>query len=1501
MPRGGGEADKLGNHYEWVWTVDALINLHRGRYCEMEIESFSQDSAGVEFHAKTESGLVEFHSVKRQTQLSEWTISALTAPSPSTGRSILGDLAEKLDRHPSGRLKFISATGANYLRELVDRARNVEDAAEFRSVLSAKLSNQFNTMVRNLAPGNDAYCLSVLKTLEDIPRGHDDLIRSVDQRIDEYFQLDSHAAMSPANLRLALAEFAVRSLGRKLKSADVREHVQFLGYGVRDWKNNKGIRDLQNSTNEAYRTVAEAELINGGLIARCETAIILGHLARSHCRGVLVKAPAGFGKSCVMAQVVTGLAEKGVECLCIRMDNFQPCQTTRQVGKQLDLPDSPARVLAGIADGEACVLVIDQLDAMSLVSGRHSSMWDVFQRLLMEVGDYPNMHLLLACRDFDLEHDSRLRGLANKFSGFEQVTVEKLTREQIENSVAFAGHSTTGLSDKQHEILSCPFHLLLFLEGDPTKPFSTSLDLYNEFWDRKRYKLKERLGREAAWDDVIEHLTQRMSDDQLLFAPRVVVDKFPDDVKGMVSEHVLVRSGESLRFFHESFFDYAFARQFCRSRESVVNLLESSEQHLFRRSQVRQILAFRRGSDRQRYLADLQELLASEHVRFHIKRMVASKLGQIADPQLDEWQIIEPYFLETDLSRYVSAACRGHVGWFDVLNDHGYLKKWLASDDATWNNAATWILEATDLHDQRSEQIAALIAPYRGKDGDWKKRLQRIMSWGIAHKSTAMSELYFAMIRDGLYDDYQSPISGDSDFWTQHHNAEKESPRFLIDVLAVWLEKTVRECDDGESPNFMDRCKLNHSHSGSMIVAKAGKDEPAYFAQRILPIVRDVVLNSLEATRKDGRDRAWPYITNRSDFFDINDATLDRLAASLGYVAKEDPKLLRGITKGMTATCSKTFAYLLFRAWAENAKEFANECAEYIVQDVRRLNVGSAGKISCMVLTAISPHCSNKNLAAIESFVHGYCDEYERRNPQIRGRDELYLLRCLDSARISKSTAMRIETLERKFPGLPKMLSSSVEPFEWSTEKSSIPDGRAPLLADEHWNSAMRKYPGSRPLGAQLREATRADRIRFTQLALRMDDDLHPDFFTEILHGLSGRFCNVKPEQKEREALQQQRVPLALLEKVLARIHQLPARPCGSAIVTTIGDFAKRKFSKSTLDILCYYAINDPSPLPSDTAADFGDNSLIGLAINTVRGQAAIAISHLLFADDTRYDELKPTLEKLVCDASMAVRAAAIDAVSPVLNFDSKSAIELFKTACYGNPEIASVHTWTRFCSFAVRKSPDAILPLVEEAFRSDIPKSVKNATTLIAHADLCDIDTGTLLREARDGTDDMRRKLASAYGHNIDNEHVGTKCQKLLVAFYDDPSEEVRQRVGMAFSGLSGDFLREHESSLFAFIASKSFETNPESLLRSMEQSSVELPEVTCAAAERVLSFLGEAGTHIAYHGSMIARSISKLVVRQYEQTKSEAMKVRCLDLIDEMERVGYMGISEELSRLER
>ena len=52
------------------------------------------------------------------------------------------------------------------------------------------------------------------------------------------------------------------------------------------------------------------------------------------------------------------------------------------VGQQLGLPDSPVNVLAAIAQGQDCMLVIDQLDATSLASGRNPQFFDCINEIL---------------------------------------------------------------------------------------------------------------------------------------------------------------------------------------------------------------------------------------------------------------------------------------------------------------------------------------------------------------------------------------------------------------------------------------------------------------------------------------------------------------------------------------------------------------------------------------------------------------------------------------------------------------------------------------------------------------------------------------------------------------------------------------------------------------------------------------------------------------------------------------------------------------------------------------------------------------------------------------------------------------------------------------------------------------------------------------------------------------------------------------------------------------
>ena len=585
-----------------------------------------------------------------------------------------------------------------------------------------------------LCDGDEQFAFAALKALEVVPRGHKDLLRSVEQRIEELFYRTDAAPLNPGDVRRMVAEFILGNLGPPLDTGRIRDLFHTNGIGIRDWKTDPTIQDTVARINKRYLAITETELINSAQIPRDEAIQIFSAISDPGSNGALLVAPGGFGKSCVLAQCLSQLSASGIPFLCLRMDSLQLCSTTRQLGQQLDLPASPAVALAGIADNAPSVLVVDQLDAMSLVSGRNPKMWEVFRELCEEVRSYPQMKMILACRDFDLNHDHRLRGLADSQSGYTKITLGKLSEAEIRKALEAAGIGQLPRNDRQLEILRIPFHLLLFLQGDPSHGFSSVGELYDRYWDRKRQNLRERLGRESHWTEVIDALTQKMSEQQVLFAPKVAADNWATDAQVMTAEHVLVEVQDQnyYRFFHESFFDYAYARRFCASGRGVVEFLISTEQQLFRRAQVRQILAYRREHDVRRYIEDVREVLGSPEVRFHIKRMVASGFHQIDEPTREEWLVLEPYLLEGELSRYVSGTLRNHLGWFDLLDDLRVFRDWLASGEDRFTNAAIWFLEPPDLHDSRSERIAELIAPYVDRADGWPERIMRIMSWGKA-------------------------------------------------------------------------------------------------------------------------------------------------------------------------------------------------------------------------------------------------------------------------------------------------------------------------------------------------------------------------------------------------------------------------------------------------------------------------------------------------------------------------------------------------------------------------------------------------------------------------------------------------------------------------------------------------------------------------------------------------------------------------------------------------
>ncbi len=269
-------------------------------------------------------------------------------------------------------------------------------------------------------------------------------------------------------------------------------------------------------------------------------------------------------------------------------------------------------------------------------------------------------------------------------------------------------------------------------------------------------------GQTPAWTRAIGALCGAISKQESLVAPVYVMDDYRETMEAMASEAVVYTQDGYVRFFHEAFFDYSFARTFLRENSDLVQWLASDEQHLFRRSQVRQVLAFLRDRepDRVRYLSTLKGLLESAEVRFHIKKLVLDWLGALPDPTKEEWEIVEG--LAEQLGGHAWSVVYNSVPWFDVLQDMGRWQSWLTADEQQVDRAVT-LLRMPAVLDVRSVTVAALVDPYRGQSDGWRNRLRRLAAGGFGYTSPEMEALVLALIADGTLDDASHGFEWHSD------------------------------------------------------------------------------------------------------------------------------------------------------------------------------------------------------------------------------------------------------------------------------------------------------------------------------------------------------------------------------------------------------------------------------------------------------------------------------------------------------------------------------------------------------------------------------------------------------------------------------------------------------------------------------------------------------------------------------------------------------------------
>jgi hypothetical protein len=636
----GGESDKFGNDYEKSWTIDSVLQVIDGRALELLPEPVV-GGRGVEFIKVKVGGVREFHSAKIQKTGNYWSVPDLVQPKPA--RSIVGDLFEKMATDPKAEGCFVSEVGANPLQVICEDARLAASDADFLARLSASRAGDFQTYIL-------PYFKDIAEARNRLARLHVTSYyqRDLDERIERDIGLllrrSNHAQLVPGDVRRFLGETVLDFLGKTLTKADLLARLSAEGYELADYARNPTILDSVKARNGSYRASATKFLINKGMIQRKEAMDAFLQLQTGSVKFGAFVGTAGLGKSCAIAELLDYLEGGGLPCLVLRLDMPIKALTPQTLGPELGLPISPVDLLATIAEGRRCVLILDQLDALSIVSGRSTHLWPLVDQLLAEVARYPSMCVWLGCRAFDLDNDPAILKMM-KDHGVQKVQLQLLDVAEVQRQVALAKYDEKLLTTDQLEVLRTPMHLSIYIEGDPdpAKPFKTVIDLYDRYWVTKQNHIKASHGGSVQWTAVIDLVCDDLTALQSLSAPVAKIQDSPlwDDARKMASANVLLIDDKVCRFFHEGFFDYAFARRFVHKGKKLSEfLISSGEQDLFRRAQVRQVLTYLRARDRARYLIELESLLKATGIRPHILQLVYQWLGGLKDPTREELELL---------------------------------------------------------------------------------------------------------------------------------------------------------------------------------------------------------------------------------------------------------------------------------------------------------------------------------------------------------------------------------------------------------------------------------------------------------------------------------------------------------------------------------------------------------------------------------------------------------------------------------------------------------------------------------------------------------------------------------------------------------------------------------------------------------------------------------------------------------------------------------------------
>lgn len=482
---------------------------------------------------------------------------------------------------------------------------------------------------------------------------------------------------------------------------------------------------------------------------------------------------AGMGKSVVIKKVIQKLSADGIKCFAIKADKLQtPVGYTSN--EHLELLRN---TFASLNQEKRSVLIIDQIDALSqYINSDRNKLENIITliKLFSSDEELRNVRIIISCRSFDLEFDPKLSLLGRE----PQIRLGLLDKEDVEKVLdRLKVGLYKELDDKTKSILQTPQHLNLFCRvytKNKRKDYYSITDLYDELWLQTIGLAEADINKEIA-ERILFNLALKIYNDETL-TPQWDYDISElKEANYLISEGIIEHENSQATFFHQSMYDYVFARYYTKEKRSLIQDLMAEKKHqgIFVRSTVNFILDYERAINTKQYKEDVKTILFSGNIRTHIQLMLLWAMANRVDVLPSEKKSVKDLYEQNKLLFYSFIRRTYNKNWYQIITPLIAKEiKAMKVGDVVYENVYGYFRN----HVQTStEDVFKLIDSI--KDEETKNTIARNVMHATPDYSSSVVTKWYDVICDTLFKK--------ADFLK---SALPSNPKFVLDNISELID-----------------------------------------------------------------------------------------------------------------------------------------------------------------------------------------------------------------------------------------------------------------------------------------------------------------------------------------------------------------------------------------------------------------------------------------------------------------------------------------------------------------------------------------------------------------------------------------------------------------------------------------------------------------------------------------------------------------------------------------